>query len=53
MVNPRDIAGEQEEDGEPQGYSWGTRRKNPRDIAGEQEEDGEPQGYSWGTRRRW
>ena len=48
MVNPRDIAGntEEEEDGEPQRHIV-----NPRDLAGNIEEDGEPQRYSWGTQK--
>ena len=57
MVNPRDIAGNAEEEegkshpnGEPQRYSWECRRRrrkispkmvNPRDIAGNTEEEEE------------
>ena len=44
MVNPRDIAGnaedeEKEKNGEPQRYSWERRRRmvNARDIAGNAE----------------
>ena len=44
MVNPRDIAGNaEEEEGEPQRYSWGTQKKK---------KNGEPQRYSWERRRR-
>ena len=35
-MNPRDIAGNAVEEGEPQRYSWGTQKKkkvNPRDIS--------------------
>ena len=42
MVNPRGIAGNAEEkNGEPQRYSWESRRRmvNPRDIAGDAEEE--------------
>ena len=50
-ANPRDIAGNaDEEEGEPQRYSWGMQKKvNRRDIAGNTEE-GEPQRHSWERR---
>ena len=43
-MKPRDIAGkaEEEEEGEPRRYSWGTQKKkkkvNPGDTAGDAEE---------------